>query len=74
MKSIEHTGQIEVVDEQGRRHFLDEYTTFTTFRSTDGPADQIPGARSYELNGEHCNPDGEDAFITLNTEQRLVRV
>lgn len=72
MFKIEHTGTIEVRDEEGATHFIDVFTRFNRYVGDRGEQ-WLPGSKEYELDGEHCNVEG-DAFRTLETRRLLKRV
>jgi hypothetical protein len=68
------TGMVKVVDEDGRRLVVDEYTDVLDEGTVSFPGAELMGMREYRLGEDHCNVEPDGTFIVLRTKQRLRRV
>lgn len=74
MQKTERTETINVMNEAGEHKLIEVFTTFTLHRTLNGKERWFAGAITHELNGEHCNPTKDGAFVVFSTDEVLRRV
>lgn len=73
-QKTELTARIDVVDEAGARHVVEQYQSFTLISSLDGEYGWVPGLRSFKLNGRAVNRVDDQTFLVVATGMTLRRV
>lgn len=67
------TGMVKVVDDDGRRLVVDEYTDVLDEGTVSFPGAELVGMREYRLGDDPCNVEPDGSFVVVRTRQRLRR-
>ncbi|NYT81425.1 hypothetical protein H0A70_07970 [Alcaligenaceae bacterium] len=69
-----HTNRIQVLDEAGQRHVIDEYTDFFLVQSLDGPEKWERDLRRFKIGGDPVNLVDAETFERPDLTARYKRV
>lgn len=69
-----HTKRIQVADEAGQRHIVDEYTDFFLVQSLDGPGQWERDMRRFKIGSDAVNLIDAETFERPGGGMRYTRV